>query len=1265
MRPNRRYSNPFTTNNAPKGPFCSHCDINLAPTPAYIVCASLLCDNLPICVACFSVGAAIQHPHQSNHPYRVIRREEIPLFAHDWSANDEQRLLYALAEYGPNHWRAVSEYVGKSVIKCEKHYHDTYLDSNLSPFPVPHNLEPPKRIRPTTPIDATVLDISAIDSNIDHDSDIPNSSPPSTPVPSPIDLKTDQEDTRTVLKSKPNAKAGKMEGFMPLREEFDVEFDDAAEKLIADLSISLTDTQEERQLKFELLNIYCKRVKRRWTMMDFIFKNDVLDFAKHKITDRRATRDEKELIARLRVFSRLLKKTEFQAFYDSVLTEYRISRELYRYARGREIGIMTKPEVDIYEIERKTRNAAILNTQRDVIAKKRGSIGKSYSGLDHVKHEMNPFSPSSPEDHAVPSAAHSPAPSDNDIMMLDTHSPVSEQQDGTKDDVPGNSSSTLARRARERRRVANSPFPQVEAMPMTTDPNAWKLSPSEIKMCAALRISATYFLKIRDAMLLQGSIGLEDTENTNNLSEEKQTTLRAARPRRKARTAQVLEKRLECAKTSGTKICRVDSDPPVMQPTLDKTEKIDLSKTVATQKIENDQDIKKSPAIKSANLATEKNKSSIDNGSLPGSTITEVIASVSAATRIAAADVNQTRDTQAQQHSSTTLPDDDEDCIIVSENMKQKRPATRSQKLRELVKTGLTISKVAEVLSADDLDAAVNNKRRAYNIATVKVSRPVTRAMTKAAETETNPELTPSPPDTEEKTLGEGDKAVQVLDEAKQNDEELSSQAPIVKDKAADYTVRSTAANHTPNSDFKAQPNVMPNMSVHTNSVSGDSGQADGCGSHDNSVVVLTQEEARGITSDIEHSIAGSEESQRSGEGSHKELGQEDNTPRLLKRKRRATKDKHVDRRKRINRRLIEDDTGHIQEPLHEAECNSGHPKDDDPNSHDKENELSLKKSDEPRGKSGVDDDSKGDNHSRLEISIQNDDEVVVPDNENNNQHDEIWKIDISGTEHREMNHDPVFVSNESTREEILDEGSAAMFEQEIQTRVDRNLRSKSAQNPVPTKTNKSNIDLDKAAIPQVVEEEEILDEGDLASLHKTSQLIPNEVEEDDLYIPRMTNAGEPINDEPENGIGNNHDPSDSENAIEKVRPRIEKRKRGRPRKDDEWKSRAKKKAKPTPQRRSKRLSKRGEDQESSQGSSSRDALTTNRDAHKEDESSSNESQRSGDGKPSRKTVTAESGAVRRSGRRSGKGEKNMIEDQAQRGRASTRQSRYSLREKK
>lgn len=65
------------------------------------------------------------------------------------------------------------------------------------------------------------------------------------------------EDRNTVGKNGPSL--FEMSGYNPKRQEFDIEYDNDAELLLAEMEFKDTDTEDERELKLRILRIYSKR----------------------------------------------------------------------------------------------------------------------------------------------------------------------------------------------------------------------------------------------------------------------------------------------------------------------------------------------------------------------------------------------------------------------------------------------------------------------------------------------------------------------------------------------------------------------------------------------------------------------------------------------------------------------------------------------------------------------------------------------------------------------------------------------------------------------------------------------------------------------------------------------------------------------------------------------------------------------------------------------------------------------------------------------
>ena len=71
-----------------------------------------------------------------------------------------------------------------------------------------------------------------------------------------------------------------LNGYMPRREEYDVEFDNDAENLLGDMDIGEKDTSADRELKLAVLRIYNEKIDEREKRKVFARERGLLDYDK-------------------------------------------------------------------------------------------------------------------------------------------------------------------------------------------------------------------------------------------------------------------------------------------------------------------------------------------------------------------------------------------------------------------------------------------------------------------------------------------------------------------------------------------------------------------------------------------------------------------------------------------------------------------------------------------------------------------------------------------------------------------------------------------------------------------------------------------------------------------------------------------------------------------------------------------------------------------------------------------------------------------------
>ncbi|XP_057470841.1 transcriptional adapter ADA2b-like isoform X1 [Actinidia eriantha] len=370
---------------------CNYCNKDLTGK-IRIKCA--MCPDFDLCIECFSVGAEVT-PHKSNHHYSVMDNLSFPLICPDWNADEEILLLEGIEMYGMGNWTEIAEHVGtKSKEQCIQHYNTTYMNSPYFPLPdMTHvvgknrkellamakghgedkkglssvgeltmkeeSLFSSSRIKVEDShkngSSGRLLSVNAGSTALKKESDTPlvKNSPNSIKVEDPL---SDRSFGGKKPKSSKDEGPTLMElsGYNPKRHEFDPEYDNDAEQLLAEMEFKEADTEEERELKLRVLRIYSKRLDERKRRKDFILERDLLHPNPFKED---LSPEEKELCCRYDVFMRFHSKEEHDDLLKTVVQEHRIMKRIQELKEARAAGCRSSDEANIYLEQKRKRDA--------------------------------------------------------------------------------------------------------------------------------------------------------------------------------------------------------------------------------------------------------------------------------------------------------------------------------------------------------------------------------------------------------------------------------------------------------------------------------------------------------------------------------------------------------------------------------------------------------------------------------------------------------------------------------------------------------------------------------------------------------------------------------------------------------------------------------------------------------------------------------------------------------------------------------------------
>lgn len=340
---------------------CNYCRKDISQV-VHIRCA--VCSDFDLCVECFSVGVELSG-HKNDHDYRIIDNMHFPFLDPNWGADEELLLLEGLEIHGMGNWEDVAEHVTtKTKEECEEHYTKYYLNSPCWPLP------------DLSHIFSTKEDVRRLNAGLGLKHDIGSVSD------------TTNKDKRTKAKKavapKPQPSApvnSDLAGYMPMRGEFEAEYDNTAEFIIKDLSFDDDDTSEEREAKLKLLEIYNWKLDRRAERRKFVLERGLHDLKKQQALERKRTKEEREMYNKMRKFLQLMSNEDFEQFIKNLVIEKQLKERIQLLQKHRRLGIRTLTEGEAYEKEKR---------RRDLAAEKRIAKPESSLGLADGRERKGP-----------------------------------------------------------------------------------------------------------------------------------------------------------------------------------------------------------------------------------------------------------------------------------------------------------------------------------------------------------------------------------------------------------------------------------------------------------------------------------------------------------------------------------------------------------------------------------------------------------------------------------------------------------------------------------------------------------------------------------------------------------------------------------------------------------------------------------------------------------------------------------------------------------
>lgn len=152
-----------------------------------------------------------------------------------------------------------------------------------------------------------------------------------------------------------NYPGSELAGFMPRRGDFDLEWDNEAEHMIADMEFSTEDSKADRDLKVEVIKIFNSKLDEREKRKQFIIDQGLLNYRANQEKMQKLPADERHLIHRMRLFARFHSKEEHEELVQKVLKAKRLRKEIAKLQSYRRLGITSLADAEKYELDKSRR----------------------------------------------------------------------------------------------------------------------------------------------------------------------------------------------------------------------------------------------------------------------------------------------------------------------------------------------------------------------------------------------------------------------------------------------------------------------------------------------------------------------------------------------------------------------------------------------------------------------------------------------------------------------------------------------------------------------------------------------------------------------------------------------------------------------------------------------------------------------------------------------------------------------------------------------
>ncbi|CAD6888604.1 unnamed protein product [Tilletia controversa] len=129
----------------------------------------------------------------------------------------------------------------------------------------------------------------------------------------------------------------------------------AGEQAVDDKTPEWDEEEADVELKLTVLRMYNERLDRRARKKDFIFERNLVDYKKNTTAERRRTKEEREVLQRVKHFAQMQTPMDFEDFVNGLAHEEALRKLVIQLQHYRAAGITSLADAAEYDRERAER----------------------------------------------------------------------------------------------------------------------------------------------------------------------------------------------------------------------------------------------------------------------------------------------------------------------------------------------------------------------------------------------------------------------------------------------------------------------------------------------------------------------------------------------------------------------------------------------------------------------------------------------------------------------------------------------------------------------------------------------------------------------------------------------------------------------------------------------------------------------------------------------------------------------------------------------